>query len=268
MCVLAHPDDESLGTGGALAQCAAEGVATYLADRHARRARPLRRRRRHRPAPDVVGRTREAELAAAAAALGLREVMRARLPGRRARPASITAEATATHRRPPPPRQAARGRHVRARGRLRPHRSHRHQPADRRGRGVRGRSRRTRGRRRPPNRTACRSSISSRGAPEKWAAYQAALKRLVVHAWTARSATATPWPTWAITTVVDTSRVWPTVWRAVSCHKTQMSIYERLGDAARRAPARALGHAGVLPGVQQRQRRPRAARPICFEGLR
>ena len=30
MCVLAHPDDESLGTGGALAQCAADGVDTYV----------------------------------------------------------------------------------------------------------------------------------------------------------------------------------------------------------------------------------------------
>ena len=30
MCVLAHPDDESLGTGGALALSAAEGMATYL----------------------------------------------------------------------------------------------------------------------------------------------------------------------------------------------------------------------------------------------
>ena len=30
MCVLAHPDDESLGTGGTLAKYAAEGVATYL----------------------------------------------------------------------------------------------------------------------------------------------------------------------------------------------------------------------------------------------
>ena len=29
MCVLAHPDDESLGTGGALAKSAAEGVETY-----------------------------------------------------------------------------------------------------------------------------------------------------------------------------------------------------------------------------------------------
>ena len=30
MAVLAHPDDESLGTGGILARYAAEGVATYL----------------------------------------------------------------------------------------------------------------------------------------------------------------------------------------------------------------------------------------------
>ena len=30
LCVLAHPDDESLGTGGALAKYAAEGMETYL----------------------------------------------------------------------------------------------------------------------------------------------------------------------------------------------------------------------------------------------
>ena len=30
-CVLAHPDDESLGMGGVLARYAAEGVETYLA---------------------------------------------------------------------------------------------------------------------------------------------------------------------------------------------------------------------------------------------
>jgi LmbE family N-acetylglucosaminyl deacetylase len=39
---------------------------------------------------------------------------------------------------------------------------------------------------------------------------------------------AVPWPDWAITTVLDTSRVWPVVWRAVSCHKTQMTIYKQL----------------------------------------
>jgi LmbE family N-acetylglucosaminyl deacetylase len=30
MCVLAHPDDESLGMGGTLAKYAAEGVETYF----------------------------------------------------------------------------------------------------------------------------------------------------------------------------------------------------------------------------------------------
>ena len=30
MCVVAHPDDESLGMGGTLAKYAAEGIETYL----------------------------------------------------------------------------------------------------------------------------------------------------------------------------------------------------------------------------------------------
>jgi LmbE family N-acetylglucosaminyl deacetylase len=30
LCVLAHPDDESLGIGGVLARYAAEGIETYL----------------------------------------------------------------------------------------------------------------------------------------------------------------------------------------------------------------------------------------------
>ena len=62
MCVLAHPDDESLGTGGALAACAAEGIATYLVT--------ATRGERGRfgdgvESPgtyEIVGRTREAEL--------------------------------------------------------------------------------------------------------------------------------------------------------------------------------------------------------------
>jgi len=73
MCVLAHPADESLGTGGALARYAAERVETYLVT-------ATRGERGWVGAPDQhpglaeLGRIREAELRAAARALGLREV--------------------------------------------------------------------------------------------------------------------------------------------------------------------------------------------------
>ena len=41
---------------------------------------------------------------------------------------------------------------------------------------------------------------------------------------------AIPWADWAVTTEIDTSLSWPTVWEAVCCHQTQMSIYQRLED--------------------------------------
>jgi LmbE family N-acetylglucosaminyl deacetylase len=63
----------------------------------------------------------------------------------------------------------------------------------------------------------------------KWNAYQAALKKLVVKV-DGEERQAVPWSDWAITTVIDTGLVWPAVWRAVSCHKTQMSIYRQLEE--------------------------------------
>ena len=73
MCVLAHPDDESLGTGGTLAKYAAEGVETYLLTA-TRGERGRYGRAGDRPGVDVVGRVRETELMAAAKELGVREV--------------------------------------------------------------------------------------------------------------------------------------------------------------------------------------------------
>ena len=73
MCVLAHPDDESLGTGGALARCAAEGIATYLVTA-TRGERGRFGDSKESPGPEIVGKTREAELLAAAQELGIREV--------------------------------------------------------------------------------------------------------------------------------------------------------------------------------------------------
>src|SRR3954470_21021074 len=73
MCVLAHPDDESLGTGGALAKCADEGIATYLVTA-TRGERGRFGDSKESPGPDIVGKTREAELLAAARELGLQDV--------------------------------------------------------------------------------------------------------------------------------------------------------------------------------------------------
>src|SRR3954462_4926826 len=72
MCVLAHPDDESLGTGGTLARYAAEGVATYLVT--ATRGERGRFHDQEWPGAEIVAKTRESELRAAAAELGIREV--------------------------------------------------------------------------------------------------------------------------------------------------------------------------------------------------
>jgi LmbE family N-acetylglucosaminyl deacetylase len=73
MCVLAHPDDESLGNGGMLAKYAAEGVATYLVTA-TRGERGWQGAEQDNPGLAALGAIREAELRGAAQALGLREV--------------------------------------------------------------------------------------------------------------------------------------------------------------------------------------------------
>ena len=73
MCVLAHPDDESLGTGGILAKSSREGVDTFVVTA-TRGERGRFDDKGTSPGPAVVGQTREAELRAAARELGVREV--------------------------------------------------------------------------------------------------------------------------------------------------------------------------------------------------
>src|SRR5215470_9416045 len=77
MAVLAHPDDECLGMGGTLAKYASEGVDVFLLTAtRGNSGRYLGRRPddcRH-PGPSALAKIREAELRAAATALGVREV--------------------------------------------------------------------------------------------------------------------------------------------------------------------------------------------------
>jgi LmbE family N-acetylglucosaminyl deacetylase len=73
LCVLAHPDDESLGTGGILRQDAAEGVETSLVTA-TRGERGWTGSESEYPGLEVLGKRREAELLAAASVLGIRRV--------------------------------------------------------------------------------------------------------------------------------------------------------------------------------------------------
>jgi LmbE family N-acetylglucosaminyl deacetylase len=221
LCVLAHPDDESLGVGGILAHYAAEGIETFLLTA-TRGERGRFGNQKESPGLDAVGRVREAELHAAAKVLGIREVSLLDYIDKdldQANPAEIIGHIAAHLRRVKPHVVVTFG----------PEGAYGHPDhiaisqfttaatvvaAD-------------------PNHHAlgephCVSKLYYLAWPaDKWAAYQSALKDLksTVDGVDRRPA---PWPDWAVTTVVDTSAVWETVWRAVCCHKTQMSVYRNL----------------------------------------
>jgi LmbE family N-acetylglucosaminyl deacetylase len=263
MCVLAHPDDESLGTGGALAKCAAEGVATYLVTATRGEAGRFGEAGQS-PGPAVVGKAREAELLAAARELNLKEVRFldypdggldtidpseaiARIVGhlRRVKPQVVITfgpEGAYGHPDHIAISQLTTAAIVAAADPLfagRPAIDEAHRVA---------------------------KLYFIAWSSNKWTAYQAALRQLVVKV-DGDERQAVPWPDWAITTVIDTSQVWPAVWRAVSCHRSQMAIYrkfEQLSEAYQR----------LLWGTQEFYRvfstvnGGRAQESDLFEGLR
>ena len=253
MCVLAHPDDESLGTGGTLAKYAGEGIDTFLITA-TRGERGRFGDTGERPNADIVGQVREAELRVAAKELGLREVTLLGYPDG----ALDTVDAARA--------QEAVASHLR---RVRPHVVITFGPE-----GAYGH---------PDHvaisqlttaaivRAADREFAVSKlyhiaWSAETWAAYQSALKKLTSTV-DGVERQVIPSPQWMITTRIDTSDVWPTVWRAVQCHQTQMSIYKNLAGL----PAE---HHRALWGVQEFTRvfsvvnGGRARESDLFEGLR
>ena len=214
MCVLAHPDDESLGTGGTLATYAAQGIETYLVTA-TRGERGRFGDARERPAPDIVGKAREAELLAAAKELGLREVEILGYP-----------DGALDSVEPGAVQEAIAG-HL---CRVKPHVVVTFGPE-----GAYGHpdhiaiSQLT---------TAAIVRAAGRGvtiaklyyiawSEPTWSAYQAAIKKLTSTV-DGVERQVSPTPEWEVTTRIDTRAVWATVWRAVQCHKTQMSVYRDL----------------------------------------
>ena len=232
MAVLAHPDDESLGVGGTLAKYASEGVDVFVltATRgDAGRYRGHRPESQQHPGPLALASIRETELRAAASVLGVREASLLDYRDQhldRANPREAVAAIVGHLRRIRPDVVVTFG----------PDGAYGHPDHI------------------AISQFATAATIAAAdsafafegsdavGAPHAvsklyylawpdstWAAYQEAFRRLVSTVDGAERQ-ATPWPDWAITTVIDTSDFWSTVWRAVSCHESQISVYERLKD--------------------------------------
>ena len=223
MCVLAHPDDESLGNGGVLAKYAAAGIETYLVTA-TRGERGWFGSQQEYPGPEALGKRREDELYAASEVLGLRRVdFLDYIDGEldQAPPQEAIAKIVGHLRRVKPQvvltfgpdgsyghpdhiaiSQFTTAAIVRAADptfvdaeQLAPH---------------------------------CVSKLYYMAATrEVLEVYQSVFGDLVMHVDGVERRGA-GWPEWQITTQIDTLPYWHTVWRAVSCHQTQLPAYHLL----------------------------------------
>jgi len=226
MCILAHPDDESLGMGGTLAKYAAEGIETYLITA-TRGERGWWGQEKDYPGLKVLGQTREAELRCAAQALGIRDVQildyvdgdldqadAGEVIGkivhhiRKVKPdvvATFAPEGAYGHPDHIAISQLATAAVVSA--------AH---PAP----GPESKENSL-----PPHRVS--KLYYTAWTQTKWAAYESVFGNLVINIDGTERHTE-PWPDWAITTVIHTETYWPTAWKAVSCHRSQLPAYGKL----------------------------------------
>lgn len=223
LCVLAHPDDESLGMGGSLAKYAAEGVETYLVTA-TRGERGWLGRPEDYPGAQAFGRLREAELRAAAQVLGLQEVVFLDYPDGeldQAEPAEAIGRIVKHIRRIKPQVVVT----------FDPHGAYGH-----------------------PDHIAISQFTTATivaaadptyfvdgspkphrvsklyylvATPEKLAAYQAVFGDLVMHI-DGCERRAVGWEPWAITTDLDTRAYGSQIWQAVACHRSQLPATQTL----------------------------------------
>jgi LmbE family N-acetylglucosaminyl deacetylase len=225
LCILAHPDDESLGLGGILAKYGTEGVETYLVTA-TRGEKGWFGPPDENPGPKELGKIREGELKEAAKVLSIHEVNLLDYHDgelEKADQALLTQQLVG---------------HIR---RIRPdvvvtfdHN------------GVYGH---------PDHIAATRAATAAILAAADVAFEEPGghaphtVSKLYYFAWTdeVRQAyekafgelvmqvdggerRAVPWPHWTITTWIDTSAHWQTVWEAIRCHCTQLPGYQKLLD--------------------------------------
>jgi LmbE family N-acetylglucosaminyl deacetylase len=224
LCVLAHPDDEALGLGGALAKYATEGVETYLLTA-TRGEHGWWGEEQDYPGPTALGQIREAELRAAAEVLHLREVhFLDYVDGQldQVEPRAAVAQIASHLRRIRPDVVVTFG----------PDGAYGH-----------------------PDHIAISQFAAAAivcAADPGYALGGAAPQRVnkfYYRVWTQAEFDVhqavfgdqvmtidgvgrrpVPWQEWAITTRVDTAAQWSTVWQAVACHRSQLPGYQHLRD--------------------------------------
>lgn len=223
LCILAHPDDESLGMGGILAKYANEDVATYLVTA-TRGEHGWFGPEDEYPGPAALGQRREQELYAAAAVLGLQEVNFLDYEDGRLDEAD--------------PNEVI-GKLVDHLRRVRPHVVVTFDPY-----GAYGH---------PDHIAICQFTTAAVvaaanadfdngrsphqvaklyyyvGTRDRLEIYQEAFGELVMQI-DGVERRAPGWPAWAVTTRVDTAVYREQVWQAISCHQSQLPGYQALRD--------------------------------------
>ena len=229
LAVLAHPDDESLGVGGTLARYAAEGVETFLVTAtrgESGRYHGVRPGEPNHPGAEALAQIRERELREAADVLGVREVSLLGYGDQRldrADPPEVIGRIAAELRRLRPDVVVTFG----------PDGAYGHPDhiaisqfataalvaaAD---------ATFTDGHDTGPHRVSKLYYLA--WSESIWRSYETAIGVMTCTV-DGVQRHATRWPDWAVTTVIDTAALWPTVWRAISCHQSQVAAYQRLAD--------------------------------------
>lgn len=220
LACLAHPDDESLGMGGALARYADEGIETYLVTA-TRGERGWPGPPEENPGLQKLGEIRTAELLKAAAILRIKELhFLDYIDGDldQANPLEATRKIVG---------------HIR---RIRPQVVATFDPF-----GGYGHpdhiaiSQLTTGavvaaaspdfeddHRQPPHQVQKLYFMAWTAADEE--IYESAFGKLTMNI-DGRQRGTVGWPDWGLTTDVDTADYWPQVWEAVQCHQSQLSSY-------------------------------------------
>jgi LmbE family N-acetylglucosaminyl deacetylase len=237
MCVLAHPDDESLGTGGTLAKYGAEGIETHVVTA-TRGEHGWWGAEKDYPGPAALGKTREAELLAAAEALGVRSVNFLDY---------VDGDLDQAH-----PAEAI-GQIVEHIRRVKPQVVITFDPA-----GAYGH---------PDHIAICQFTAaavvcaadasyvdSGRAAPHRVSKlyymadtralmeiYESVFGDVVMHI-DGVERRAAPWPDWAITARIDCRAYWSTIWQAIACHRSQLPGYSRINEWAQTHDPALLGY--------------------------